>query len=264
MTLLPLTTCAQALGVHPKTLHQWLKEAGVPLVAHPTDARIKCLTQHHLSLVARLHDRSLPEPACVPALPGEQAPSLPPTRAAEPDLMEKLSGLEARVTNLQEQLAGLALVLLQERECTLERRMAALETLTAERLGRPPSSSEGQTVVPTLSPAAVPHMPRALNPAELRARARLIPLIEYGACGAYVVICPQEGALPLIPDSPEWFGWLASLSSFRFVGQLGRFTAAREIRRSEPTRQWAAVRGRHNRTYKCYLGLDFPSHDFLS
>jgi hypothetical protein len=70
-----------------------------------------------------------------------------------------------------------------------------------------------------------------------------------------VIINPEGGELSLSPDSPEWFDWLASLSSFRFVGQLGRFTAAREIRRSEPTRRWAAVRGRHNRTYKCYLGL---------
>jgi len=69
--------------------------------------------------------------------------------------------------------------------------------------------------VPTLLPAGVPPVPRVLNPAELRARARLIPLIEYGAAGTYVVICPQEGELALPPDSPEWFGWFATLSSFR-------------------------------------------------
>jgi hypothetical protein len=39
MTLLPLTTCAQMLGIHSKTLHQWLKEANVSCAVHPSDAR---------------------------------------------------------------------------------------------------------------------------------------------------------------------------------------------------------------------------------
>src|SRR6266699_1556940 len=30
------------LRIHPKTLHYWLKQAHVPLAAHPTDARISC------------------------------------------------------------------------------------------------------------------------------------------------------------------------------------------------------------------------------
>jgi hypothetical protein len=67
-----------------------------------------------------------------------------------------------------------------------------------------------------------------------------------------VVICPQEGELPLTPDSPEWFDWLASLSSFRFVGQQGRFTA---YRHSRPSRSWRAHRCIHQRTYKQTLGV---------
>src|SRR5258708_22851367 len=66
---------------------------------------------------------------------------------------------------------------------------------------------------------------RRPHPAELRARSRVLPLIEYGAAGTYVVICPQEGELLLTPDSPAWFDWLATLSSFRFVGKPGRFAA---------------------------------------
>jgi hypothetical protein len=110
MALLPLTTCAQMLGIHPKTLHHWLKEAKVPLAPHPSDARLKCLSEQHLSLVARLHDRSLPQRPCVTVSPEEQAPSfpgkeeeleplacsLPTTRAAEPDLMQKLICLEIK------------------------------------------------------------------------------------------------------------------------------------------------------------------------
>jgi len=109
--------------------------------------------------------------------------------------------------------------------------------------------------VPTLLPAVVPHVPRALNPAELRARARLISLSEYGAAGTYVVICPQEGELALPPDSPEWFGWFATLSSFRFVGQSGRFTAYRETDHGKPTRGWVAHRCSHNRHFKHWLAV---------
>lgn len=39
MTLLPLTTCAHMLGIHSKTLHQWLKETNVSCAVHPSDAR---------------------------------------------------------------------------------------------------------------------------------------------------------------------------------------------------------------------------------
>src|SRR5258708_26812468 len=76
---------------------------------------------------------------------------------------------------------------------------------------------------------------RGLHPAELRARSRVIPLIEYGAGGSYVVICPQEGQLHLTPDSPAWFDWLATLSSFRFIGNQCRFTAYRKCRLSRPS-----------------------------
>jgi hypothetical protein len=255
MTLLPLTTCAQMLGIHPKTLHSWLKEADLPLALYPTDARIKCLEEQHLQEVARRHDRSLPELSCALVSSEEQVTSLPATTPCEPDLMQKLSCLETKVATLQEQRAGLALALLAERERTLERRITAWETMMAEPLERPPSLPEGQMAVPTLLPAVVPHLPRALNPAELRARARLIPLIEYGAAGTYVVICPQEGELALTPDSPEWFGWFATLSSFRFVGQSGRFTAYRETDHGQPTRGWVAHRCSHNRHFKHWLAV---------
>ena len=92
------------------------------------------------------------------------------------------------------------------------------------------------------------------HPAESRRR-RLIPLIEYGAAGYYVVICPQQGELHLRPDSPEWFAWLASVSSFRFVGKCGRFTACRVYDHKGPSRSWQAHRVIHQRHYKPYLGV---------
>ena len=57
MTLLPVADGARLLGIHPKTLHYWLKEAHLPLVPHLTDARIKCVTEEHLQQVASLHGR---------------------------------------------------------------------------------------------------------------------------------------------------------------------------------------------------------------
>jgi hypothetical protein len=100
-----------------------------------------------------------------------------------------------------------------------------------------------------------PGQGRRLHPAEIRARSRVLPLIEYGAHGSYVVICPQEGELHLTPDSSEWFDWLATLSSFRFVGQQGRFSAYRKGRMS---RRWSAYRTMHQHDYQHYLGTTDP------
>src|SRR5713101_4140075 len=83
---------------------------------------------------------------------------------------------------------------------------------------------------------------------------RLIPLIEYGAKGHYVLISPEEGELSIVPDSPEWFAWLASLSSFRFVGQAGSFSARRGYNQ-RPNRCWYAQRGIHQKNYSKYLGV---------
>ena len=86
----------------------------------------------------------------------------------------------------------------------------------------------------------------------MRARSRVIPLIEYGAQGTYVAMCPHEGELQLALDSLEWFDWLATLSSFHFVGQQERFTAYRKGRTS---RCWSVYRTIHQQDYKHYLGV---------
>jgi hypothetical protein len=67
-----------------------------------------------------------------------------------------------------------------------------------------------------------------------------------------VIISSQEGELHLAPDSAEWFAWRARISSFRFVGQQGRFTAYRHDRRS---RSWRAHRVIHQRHSKQTLGV---------
>jgi hypothetical protein len=90
---------------------------------------------------------------------------------------------------------------------------------------------------------------RSLQPGGLRARARVIPRVEMGAAGSYVLICPHEGELAFATDSLEWFEWFCSLSSFRFIGHSGRFTAYREGQRS-----WRAYRTLHGQNYKQSLG----------
>lgn len=276
MATFPVATGARVLGIHPKTLHHWLKEANLPLAPHPTDARITCVAEEHLLEVARRHARPLPDlpfaprqsgPAA-PGSPEEQASSWPahevqsayavallsPPSASLADLIQQLACLETRVVTLQEQLAQLALTLLHERERTVESRIAALEAVVQPLVGRHLLPDVPEQGAGHESAGASPRE-RRLLPAEQRARSRLPALIEYGAQGTYVIISAQEGELPLVPDSPEWFEWLATISSFRFVGQQGRFTAYRDTKHGCPTRSWRAYRTIHQRNYKCSLGV---------
>ena len=75
MTTLPLADCSRMLGIHPKTLRHWLKQAGVPLAAHSRDARIKCVAEEHLLEVARRHGRPLSDLAEAPRLYRRSAPA---------------------------------------------------------------------------------------------------------------------------------------------------------------------------------------------
>ena len=276
MAILPLATCARLLGIHPKTLHYWLKEANVPLTSHPTDARIKCVAQEHLLQVAGRHGRSLPDLPSAPRLFGCSAPSSGEVQAkplsaheaeldhsaasssapcaSEGDLIQRLSCLETKIVTLQEQLAQLALALLHERERTVEQRIAALQALIQPLVGGqmlPGPQEQGARQAPANLSQRV-HRPLAV---EQRARSRMPALIEYGAQGAYVIVSSQEGELHLAPDSAEWFAWLASISSFRFVGKQGRFTAYRDTKQGHPTRSWRAYRTIHQHNYKHSLGV---------
>jgi hypothetical protein len=230
------------------------------LASHPTDARIKCVAEEHLQQVASLHDRPLSasvlldatSPSLVPSQmqaprvpenegePASTACSLLAPSVSEADLIQKLAGLETKMGTLQEQLTQLALVLLQERERSVEHRLTALESLIQQLVGRPmptpPTPALGQ------EPACAALPPRPLHPAEHLARSRRPPLIEYSAQGTYVIISSQEGEVHLEPDSRAWFDWLATLSSFRFVGPTGRFTAHRGYNQGHQTRYWSASR----------------------
>jgi hypothetical protein len=69
-----------------------------------------------------------------------------------------------------------------------------------------------------------------------------------------VLISPEQGEVPIVADSPEWFAWLASLSSFRFVGQSGHFSARRGYNH-RPNRCWYAQRAIHQKNYSKYIGV---------
>jgi hypothetical protein len=262
MTLLPLTDCCLLFGIDPKTLRLWLKSANLSWTAHPTDARLKCLTQPQLHHLATLHGRSLPE--ALPSIPSptapppldETTPSLPrassPASASNADLRHTLTLLQTQVATLQEQVSQLALTLLREREWRWEEHAThpptplPLATTTAPVRRSRPSR-------PT-NPASTP-LPADPSPPQPRPRSRALPLIEYGANGNYLVICPTQGVLSLVPDSPQWFDWLSSLTAFTFQGAHGRFSTTRKQRKGQRIQSWSAYRALHGRSCNLYLGL---------
>jgi len=216
MTCFSFIECCHWLAIDPKTLRQWLAQAQISLHPHPHDARIKCLTREQVQTLARLHGRVLQAPVEGLATASASAGSNEvPSRVdiSEADLRARLAQMEAQVATLQTQLTDLALQLLKERQQHTEQLVLALQaqqTVTDEHAF---ASRAGSALSVPFQPAV---SPLVCHPTEKRNR--LIPLIEYGARGRYVLMCPEEGEVPIVPDSPEWFAWLASLSSFRFGG----------------------------------------------
>jgi hypothetical protein len=248
MTSLSVSECCHLFAIDPKTLRQWLTQAQMSLHTHPMDARIKCLTSEQAHSLASLHGRVLQLPVEAP----HTSPKLDdaqswvsPSTLSDADLRARLVHMEVQVATLQAQLTHLTLQLLQECEQRTEQRLHTLEALL--------TSTGEHTLAPLARSASfVPDQPAmpplACHPTEKRNR--LIPLIEYGAKGRYVLICPEEGELHLTPDSPEWFAWLATLNSFRFVGQQGRLSTYRNPGRA----CWMAYRRIHGHRYEYALG----------
>lgn len=264
MTLLPLTECCQLLGVDPKTLRLWLTSAHLSGTVHPGDARLKCLTQPQLEHLATLHGRFLPQsltsttplaPTAEPLVAKECSPS-----CSEPsphaDLLHTVTLLQTQVATLQEQVTHLALSLLRERDGRWEEHLRlAHPWQPAPATIAPTHPSAGDPPASRLSEPATRAAP--VDPSSLRPRSgsRVLPLIESGADGRYLLICPTQGALSLIPDSPEWFDWLASLTAFTFQGAQGRFSATRKFRHGQRVQSWSAYRSLHGRSCTLYLGV---------
>ncbi len=262
MTLLPFADCCLWLGVDPKTLRLWLKAANLSCCLHPTDARLKCLTPAQLQHLADLHGRCLPHPlpgtgedaaSCsslpasssqVASAPGHE--SLMPS--ADADLRHQFTLLQAQVAALQGQVTELALALLRERNACWQECTTQLKTPSPSAMAQ--LASPPQANVDALSPRS--SVPVSAGGATERSPApsRALPLIEYWSEGTYGVISPTEGVLSLVPDSPQWFAWLAALSSFRFLGQQGRLSASRNTGRTS----WMAYRRIHGQCYAYGLG----------
>ncbi len=135
MTAIPQMECCTMLGIDPKTLRNWLRHAHLQFVAHPTDARLKCLTPEQVQQLATLHARPIaPRAAASAALRHEATPlasTLSPSSSRQPNetrladapaacseearLRTAVRGLETKVIALQEQVAQLTLELLRER-----------------------------------------------------------------------------------------------------------------------------------------------------
>jgi hypothetical protein len=237
MTLLPVADGARLLGIHPKTLHHWLQQANIPFTIHPTDARMKCVTEEQILQVAALHSRPLRSPSTTSLVtPQEQvlhtplheiehqqtAQVLPTFFSQETELIQRLLSLEIKVVTLQEQVTQLALTLLQERERSAEHHITVLEPLMQQLMGRQKTNPQAPEAGKASARSVPQHRP--LHPAEQEARSRRPALIEYCASGIYVIISSQEGEVHLEPHSRAWFDWLATLSSFRFIGPVGRKT----------------------------------------
>ncbi len=240
MTFVSLAEACRRLGIDAKTLRRWLADAQLPLQSYPHDGRKKGVSQEHLQALARLHQRSLaPLPQESPApLPASEMPPLPAALLALP---ETLGILQAQIAALQQQVAALTRLLQQHGPEPAMPLAPTQQTRTAKRPPRPTSPAPRSR--PVAKPPSKP--------------AQVLPRVEYGAEGRYVVICPKQGLLPLEPDTPEWFAWVAAQSSFRFVGKGGRLTAHHECGRV-PRGAWRAHRHIRNHSYTLRLA---PTHD---
>lgn len=214
MSFVSLADASRQLGIDGKTLRRWLSEALLPLQSHPRDGRKKGLSRHCLEQLAARHHRALP--------------------AAVPDAAPlALAALPAELLALPEQVAAMQaqLGLLQQQVQALSQWLQACQQPTAK------------APAPTRSALPAPAVPAAVRkPVHVLAR------LEYVGEGCYVLIAPHKGPVPLQPDSPAWFAWLATVSAFRFVGQHGHFTAHYDPAGGTRT-AWRAHRKIRNRTH---------------
>jgi transposase-like protein len=239
MTLMSLADCCRRLAIDPKTFRRWLKQAQLELSPHPTDGRSKVLSSQHLEQLADAHRRTLLGREAQPSEPATSRPEATRANAAEAVVpsSELLSTLLTQLTAVQEQLELLG---------------HQLELLLQPQVADPAHTPAlGDCVPLAIQPEVRPSAPDKQEPVQEtppRPPARVLPLVEYGRDGHYVVICPKQGRLSFEPDSPAWFAWLESRSSFRFVGKEGRFTAHREADRL-PNAVWRAHRKIRNHLY---------------
>jgi hypothetical protein len=231
MTFVSVAEAARHLGIDVKTLRRWLADAQFPLQSHPCDGRKKGMSQEHLQVLARQHQRSLASLPEVPPVPvPTEVPPLPDTLLALP---EQLFTLQTQVSALQQQIADLTL-LLKPQAHPSERAAPTKSSKMSKHSSKPTPRSR-----PVSKPPRKP--------------VHVIPRVEYDKEGQYVVICPKHGLLPFEPDTEAWFAWVAEQDAFRFVGKLGHFSAHHEWH--IPKGAWRAHRQIRNQSYNVRLAL---------
>jgi len=238
MTFVSVADACRRLGIDAKTLRRWLAEAQLSLSRHPRDGRKKGVSGEYLHLLARRHQRSLaPLPQESPAATADEGLALPAALLALP---EQLDALQSQIAALQQQMADLTRLL--PPHSPVSPLVQAQPSRTSKRSSKPAAPRARPA---TSATATTPRQP-----------VHVIPRVEYGEQGHYVVICPKRGVLPFEPETQEWFAWVAQQDSFRFVGQAGHFTAHHEWR--VPKGAWRAHRQIRNRVYIQRLA---PNHE---
>ncbi len=287
MTLVSLTDCCHLLAVDPKTLRRWMSLFQLEALPHPNDARIKCVTSDMIQQLALTHHRTLPDR---PGIHRVQAISVPATPAVAGDpvladvptgfpvlvgsLLKQLSSLQAHVAMLQHQLTFLTDQLQKEQEWRTSQvsmgegkyqeppKEKSLESPKEKSLERSKEKSQGSPREKSLESPKEKSLESSQEKESTRAKAApplvdrrkrpcVLPLVEYGTQGKYVVISPEQGLLDFEPDSPEWFAWLSTLTAFRFVGPHGHLTAHRQ--KCRPSWSWRATRSIRYRTHSLHL-----------
>jgi hypothetical protein len=77
------------------------------------------------------------------------------------------------------------------------------------------------------------------------------PVVEHGV----LVLESGDGPTGIVVDTRAWFAWLASATTFRFVGAEGPFTARQERPgHGRSSRYWKAYRRLGGKLYRLYLG----------
>ena len=239
MTTFSVTECCSLLGIDPKTMRRWLIQADISTQNDPQDARIKCMTDEQLQYLAVLHHRLLHKRKEVPA--PQQDFSVPLQQ--EMDLLkERCASLEAQLTSLHAQLNQV----IQEEQVN-QQEMEVHENDTHQ------SAHVASSCIEEIPPREL----IAQNGIKkLSKQKQVIPLVEYGKDGKYMIISPEAGQLPFLPNSLEWFAWLETIPSFRFVGQFGHFTATcMGLYARVPSRnRWRASRHIQNQLHHHRLG----------
>jgi hypothetical protein len=255
MTMVSLTDCCRLLAIDPKTLHRWMSLAHLSAQPHPLDARLKCVTREQVQQLAVTHRRSLPESSEQHFQPETSAPSTPSDVIRASVLSSVVSDVSVHITALTQQLGSL-----QAQVATLHHQLALLtEQWQKEQQWRTSVTKtfmdkSQESSLDKSQESSLDKEPALPSPSiDRRKHPHVLPLVEYGAQGKYVMISPEQGLLSFEPDSPQWFAWLSTLPSFRFVGQQGRFTAFRGYQCSEST-PWWAHRQIRNHSHKRRLG----------